>query len=518
MITKVPLPLRVDAYTIGNSVHASPESQEYSNYHIVNRKGFNKLYPFVKDSRIIFHGLKRIISDCFSEPITKKDLDETEDFLSTFHAGGIPYRWNRNLWEEVIKQNKGFIPIRIEAMLDGSIAFPYEPVIQVSADYGFGELAGYFESKLVQVWATSERATIMRWWYDYLQTLCRKCHPSWTNDQVDFACSIMCHDFGDRGSSCEQESEVLGGAHLLTMMGTDTVSAAYLDWANNNKRPWACSIHALAHRTVMGYMKEQDAHIALYNLGKNTGITAHVCDTNDFFYTVEMLANKMVNDPAWNKDTNLVVMRPDSGNDLQCIMHICNTAVQHNLFTVDPDTGLKMATRIRWIDGNSVDFSSMMKLIAEIINNGFSPFGFGAFGVGGALRNNLARDHSGLSMKLSEYGDNQIKMTAKRSEDVAKHSIPGIVSVLDNAYDENLNTVFLRKYPSDRPNLLHVWYDGLDSTGRFKGPCIEPISVVRDRVRNRFFNRAQPKQVIDPSLIKLRNEILADARQNLVKE
>lgn len=402
-------------------------------------------------------------------------------------------------------------------MLDGSVSFPYEPIIQVSADDGFGELAGYFESKLVQVWATSERATIMRWWYDYLQNLCKKCHPSWTKDQVDFACSIMCHDFGDRGGSCEQESEVLGGAHLLTMMGTDTTSAAYLDWANNNRHPWGSSIHALAHRTVMGYMREQDAHIALYNLGKQTGITAHVCDTNDFYFTVEMLADKMANDPDWSHDTNLVVMRPDSGDDLSCLKHICQTAVKHNLFTQDPDTGLKCATRIRWIDGNSVDFSSMMHLIADLLNDGFSPFGFGAFGVGGALRNNLARDHAGTSMKLSTYGLFHT-FTAKRSEDVAKNSIPGIVAVLDNEkYD--LPTVVLKSQASisNRPNLLHVWYDGTDTDNLFKDPYTELISLARNRVREGFFRRTQPTQVISDNLKELQGTVLTNSRVNLFR-
>jgi len=223
---KVPRPLIADAYTIG-SVHISREERERSVFHIVPRRGMNQWHKFAKDGRLIFTGLTRILRDFFATPVTMDEIEEADKFLKTFHAGGTPYRWDRAMWERIVNENNGIIPIEIEAFEEGTAAFPYEPVIQITTATDFGGLAVWFESKLLQVWSSIERTTTLKWWFEYLKERCRKVHPSWSEAQVEFACSIMCHDFGDRAGSCAQESEVLGLAHLLVLPGTDTVAGAY---------------------------------------------------------------------------------------------------------------------------------------------------------------------------------------------------------------------------------------------------------------------------------------------------
>jgi len=506
---EVPRLLVADAYTIGTGPHASNDARYKSIYQITPRRGFAKHLPkeFLADERIVFAGLRRILRDLLHKPVTMEEIEETARFLSTAHAGGTLYRWDRDLWERVVTERGGIVPVKIEAFEEGVTSFGGEPVVQVTSEDGFGELAGFFESKLLQLWSSSERTTCLKWAVEYLRRGAREAHPSWTDEQVDFAVSIMIHDFGDRAGICSMESEVLGQAHLLVTPGTDTFAAGYLDWKENGESPFACSIHALAHRTVMAYMRENDCHTALYRLGKTTGITAHVSDTYDFFRQVEWFGNMLTT--KWKEDENLVVARPDSGDMVKCVMHVLDVCEKYNLFTEDPDTGLKMATRLRWIEGDSVTWETMIELIHACLNRGWSPFASGAFGIGSFLRDSLSRNHSGSSMKLCATGNGD-RPTVKKSETSGKSSTPGVVKVIDNGTSSESMTVFGLDEQTSGENLLKVWYDGIGAKSlrdAFFSPALETSGVVRDRIRSDFLRRAQPKQVLSENLRGLRMKL-----------
>ncbi len=506
---KVPRPLVADAYTIG-SIHISEEEKERSVFHITPRRGMDKWHSFAKDDRLVFTGLSRILRDLLTTPVTEQELDETERFLKTFHAGGTKYRWDRAMWERIVHEHNGIIPLKIEAFEDGSVAFPYEPVIQATSAVGFGGLTVWFESKLLHVWSSIERTTTLKWWFEYLKERCRKTHPSWTEAQVEFACSIFCHDFGDRASSCAQESEVLGLAHTLVLPGTDTVAGAYQYWKNSGEQSWPCSIHALAHHSVTGFKNEAACHAALYELGKETGITAHVSDTYDFKKTVDVLV-QFITMNGQKDDKNLMVLRPDSGDPAECVFHILKTCEKYGVFT--ESDGLKIATRIRWIQGDSMDWDQMISIIDMCLENGWSPFGSGAFGVGGHLRNSISRDHTGISMKLAEVGVAG-RPTVKKSETPAKSSIPGEVVVAHN-YSYDRATVYSvtggNDLPPDAASLLVPYYDGRRATTleeAFKPGVLTTPAEARSRIASSFFARRRPSEVLSTYIINLRNYLL----------
>lgn len=489
--------LQADAYTIGSGAHVSDDAKACSVYHVVPRRGFAHLADFVDDDRIVFYGLRRIIRELLTDYVTQDEIDTAELFLKTFHAGGVPFHWDKELWQRVVAEHRGVIPIKIEALPAGQVAFPGEPVMQITSAPGFGELANYFESTLLKVWATSERVTMLRWWKHWLEAACKNLHPHWPDEQVDATTAIMCHDFGDRAGSCVQESEVLGQAHCMVFPGTDTVLGAFADWADTWSSP-ASSIHALAHRTVMGYESELEAHEALYHLGQSQGITAHVSDTYDFFRTVERLCEKLAADPQWQNDTNVLVLRPDSGDPVECVLHILKTARR---FGVEQ--------RVRWIQGDSMNWTIMQRVIAACVREGFSPFATGAFGVGGHLRNSIARDHTGLSMKLAAVGPH-LRPVCKRSHTAAKASIPGVVKVL--ATDNH--TVVLANTEHTEANRLVTWYDGITAGGEIeqaiKEPCLASNDEVRQEIREGFLVRNVPAEVLSPEVQALRDQVLQE--------
>jgi nicotinamide phosphoribosyltransferase len=413
------------------------------------------------------------------------------------------------MWERIVNEFHGIIPLKIEAFAEGTTAFPYEPVIQVTSAVGFGGLAVWFESKLLHVWSSMERATTLKWWYEYLKERCRKAHPSWDEARVSFACSIMCHDFGDRAGSCSMESEVLGLAHTLILPGTDAIAGAYQYWKNSGEQSWPCSIHALAHHSVMGFANESDAHEELFELGTQTGITAHVSDTNDFFATVDRLVSMIYSEEYWSSKTNTIVIRPDSGDPTECVLHILKTCEKYGVFL--KSDGLKISTRVRWIQGDSMDWNTMISIIDICLENGWSPFGSGAFGVGGHLRNSIARDHTGLSMKLAEVGLGS-RPIAKKSETPAKSSIPGEVIVVQNAgYDRPTVYSTLDKLP-EGGKLLIPYFDGRRADTlehAFKPGVLTTPAEIRERINATFFARFRPTEVLSSSIVNLRTKLFS---------
>jgi len=200
----------------------------------------------------------------FYEPVTHKEIDETKRFLANFKvtmAGLAEYEFPEEIWRRVVEEYNGRPPIKIKAMPEGSVVYPNEPVVQITCDVdGMGILAAWFESKLLQVWAASERVTQNEHWLKKLKGMVREVDPTLDDETVTFLASLMLTDFGDRAGITLEESEELGMVHLYTFGGTDTCSGAYQAWKNAGETPVASSVNALAHRNIQGYTFEGDCY------------------------------------------------------------------------------------------------------------------------------------------------------------------------------------------------------------------------------------------------------------------
>jgi nicotinic acid phosphoribosyltransferase len=271
----------------------------------------------------------------------------------------------------------------------------------------------------------------------------------------------------------------------------------------------------LAHHTVTGFEREREAHDALYDIGRQTGITAHVSDTYDFRETVDRLIHR-IGKWDWSHDSaNAIVIRPDSGDPAECVFHILKTCEKYGVFA--ESDGLKISTRVRWIQGDSMDWQSMIAILDMCLENGWSPFGSGAFGVGGHLRNSIARDHTGLSMKLAEVGIG-CRPTVKKSDTPAKSSIPGEVAVIDNGGLTDRPTVYSVRYANNAANclsgqnLLVPYFDGRRADtleDAFKPGVLSTPAEIRGRIDADFFRRARPAQVLSEDILNLRAKLLS---------
>lgn len=479
----VPWMVRGDAYTVAGEVLASPQARAKSVYNYTNRYSPAKGFPEVaKDSRMVFYGLSEFIRNHLTKPITYNDIDQAENFMADAHSLGGPLAFNRKPWERIVKEYMGFLPIKIEALSEGSTFFPNEPVIQVtSLDEGFGEIAAIIEALLVgMVSCATARVTVCRHWLERIKEWCKL-------EDNEAMAQFIIHDFGMRASSCSEESELLGKAHLLVFHGTDTFNAAYQAMQIGAKRPTGTSILALAHRIVQGYDSEKEAYS---NLSEQDKIGSYVSDCYNYKKAVENYLIPL----AKSNSTKMVVNRPDSGDFLDNTLYHVNKAVEHGLFK-QPDGqnipfGMVEPTNFKFINGDSMNPNKVTLIYRELMQHGYSPTKWGIFGVGGYLRNAANRDILSSAYKLAAKGT-ELEPVIKLSDTPSKMSIPGPTVIRRHNCNGHVRpTVFLEnEYHTFGESAYRTYYNGANPfsySELFGEACIEDFSILQERTIANF--------------------------------
>ncbi len=501
--SKVPRMLETDAYTAANSGYISQDAKDYSCYQITFRR---EITPWMKDfgldekdCRYVFFGLQQIMANFLQNPVTKEEIDEADEFFKTAR-GGQQFKWDRKVWDKVVDENNGIIPVKIEALPDGSVIFPGEPVVQISAKDGYGELAAWFETKILQIWATSERATLLRYLLEYNKNLVKQCaditQPEMTDDQVTAKAQLMFADFSDRSSMTAQESEYLGLASITSFPTTSTLSAAYRAYKESNDNQAArASMYSLAHRTVQSYKKEGDAYNALYNYAQ--GIPAsYVGDCYDYRRAVEKHLLPLALDAKAKGLNTIVYARPDSGDAVAEILFTLNKAVDAGLCRkIKTKNGeLTGMTNLRVIEADGINFKTMKKINDALLANGFSPPDCIAYGIGGYLHDSLSRGNLSAAQKLCAVGvDKNYRpvMKSPRGE-AGKESIPGEVKIVRET-DSSGKTAkpTVRSLNENGKNAMVTQYDGIDDCGIIYK---EDFRNVQKRVIKEFLTFPKPSK------------------------
>ena len=471
-VHETPRLLLGDAYTIGSNEFESYEAKEKSAYYITFRRRLHEINPTIYakgDDRITFIGLQIILHKLFYKPITHDEIDETKRFLA--HAkvttrGFAEYEFPEQIWRRVVDEFNGRPPIQIRAVREGSVIYPNEPAVEITSKVkGMGVLGAWFESKLLQVWATSERVTQGEHVLLRLKEKIKLVDPDMSEELLNFHASIMLTDFGDRAGITQEESEVMGMVHLYTFGGTDTFSGAYQAWKNSGEAIGIfSSVNALAHRNVQSYKIEMDCYEAIYKSVKNNEIASMVNDCYDAKYSTRHMLLPLALRSKVLGNGKIVIARPDSSTPTytmtQQILDICEMAVENELSsTVVTSTGTwKTGTYLKFLDGDGETFEGMFDNIDALIANGYAFWTWGLFGMGGTLRNNLKRDNLSAKYALSSVGTND-RGVVKFSENIGKGTLPGPFKLLrTNEALESKKTVFFHNEEGE--DSLITYFDG----------------------------------------------------------
>lgn len=500
-IHKTPRLLMIDAYTFGSNEFESLEAQEKSTYYVTFRKTLESINPKLygkDDNRIVFSGLSRILDYLFYEPVTHEEIDETirfAQYMKVTSNGLARLDFPVEIWRRVVDEYNGRPPIRITGVREGSVVYPNEPATMVTStapkDKKMGVLAAWFESKILQEWASTEMATQLEHWLLYCKGMVTKVYSAPEvnetqeayNTKVDFNARLMLHNFGDRAGICPQESEWLGETALYTFSGTDTLSGAYQAWKNGGEKAgFAVTVNALAHRNIQSFKTEIEAFRALYDNMNNGDIGSFVADCYDF-WTANVGDGKggsidagclrsLALESKRTGNGKIVVSRPDSGDALEQVMWVCREAEKAGLFEEKIINGKKwkFATYWKFIEGDGMTWEQMEVICDKLLEYGYAPFSWGLFGVGGGLRNGLKRDNTSAKYALCAVGVDD-RAVVKFSETLGKTTLPGPFKLLRSKEALEAKKTIAFSY-EEGEDALELYFDGSNIWEPF-GPAFD---------------------------------------------
>ena len=377
--------LNSDSYKTSHWVQY-PSGSEYLSSYVEARKG---------DYDVVFFGLQAFIKEYLSTPITHQDIDEAEALI---HAHGLTF--NRAGWERLVDKHGGYLPLRIEAIPEGSIVPVSNVVCQViNTDPEFYWLPSYIETALLRaIWYPSTVASVSHYCKSIIRQALEKSAD--TTESLPF----RLHDFGARGAS-SQETVALGSlAHLVNFAGTDSMTAliAASRWYQMSDDMPAFSIPAAEHSTMTAWGRDGET-AAFANMieqfgGKDKAFSV-VSDSYDLWNAIDNIWGDALKEAVKNTGGTLVI-RPDSGEPTKVVREALERLAVKFGTTVNSKGYKVLPDYVRIIQGDGISPQSLQKIVDVVMKAGFSAENV-TFGMGGGLLQQVNRDTMSWAMKSS---------------------------------------------------------------------------------------------------------------------
>ncbi|MFP8967744.1 nicotinate phosphoribosyltransferase [Pokkaliibacter sp. CJK22405] len=393
----------------------------------------------------VFFGLQAFLKEYLSKPITREDIDEAEVVCL---AHGVPF--NREGWDYILEAYKGFLPIEIEAVPEGTRFATRNVLVQVvNTDPKCAWLTSYIETALLRaVWYPTTVATV--------SNACRRIIARYLEETADDLSGLpfKLHDFGARGASSEETAAIGGLAHLVSFQGTDTLSAIMAARRYYNADMAGFSIPAAEHSTITSWGRDGETE-AYANMLKQFGgegrLVAVVSDSYDLWNAIDNLWGGSLKEQVQTMGGTLVV-RPDSGDPVEIVPQ----AIERLMASFGYRTNLQgykvLPDCVRLIQGDGVSVKSIEAILEAMKRRGLSADNV-AFGMGGALLQKVNRDTQRFAMKASaictEYWQDVFK---DPKTDPGKRSKAGRLALIRDE-EGNFKTV-RRDSVSERDNCL----------------------------------------------------------------
>lgn len=478
----------VDAYQVGHFELIPPGMEDFQCSQGVFRKPLRYGGDERADHRLMAAGTRIFIETCLKRQLTLEGIDETAEFLSTFHADTKPpfckpYPFPKEMLKRVVTEFGGYLPVVLLALPDGQAHYVGEPHVQVFCDVpGMGELVGWIESSMLPYqWVSSIVATRGRVRKDAYIDEYAKVYRNKTRDELHQMVAYKFHDFGRRGGASTQIS---GIAHLMNWLGTDTIDAARAAWKYlNNKKPFgACSVMAAAHRTVTPWPTEdQSIRNAISKFGN--GILSFVADSYDYARCLEALGSYA---EVIKVRGGFLVGRPDSGDPVSTVLE--GLTIFAKAFGIDEAqtaeaSGMRVIQNASILQGDGVsDRLLFEQLFPAVRMAGFSPsnlvVGMGEYNHR-AVRSDTEDGYKTAIVgtpRLSEFDTGQFdprcydkegryRKTMKGSKNLWKMSIPCPVAAdfsgaAKGAYSNRIQPITIEQLQAAKTGDLVCYYDG----------------------------------------------------------
>lgn len=432
--------LNTDSYKLSHFLQYPPDAEYISSY-IESRGG--------EFSETVFFGLQLFLKQYLTQPITQAHIDQAEALVVPH---GLPF--NRAGWEYILHTHKGYLPVEIESIPEGTELPVHNIMMQiVNTDPKCAWLTSYLETMLLRaIWYPTTVATVSRGCYKIIKHFLED-----TSDNT-LALPYKLHDFGPRGTSSEETAAIGGLAHLVNFQGTDNLSALVAAQTYYHAAMAGFSIPAAEHSTITSWGRENEA-AAYANILDQFGGTyptiAVVSDSYDIWHAIDDLWGGVLKRKVETSGSTLVI-RPDSGTPIEIVPEAIERLMNKFGFSVNAKGYRVLPPYVRLIQGDGVNAKSIAAILQKLKDKNISADNI-AFGIGGELLQKINRDTQRFAMKVSAvYMDGEWKDVFKDPiTDPGKRSKKGRLALI------NINNEYktiLRKDLQGQKNVLQLVY------------------------------------------------------------
>ena len=439
-----------DFYKTGHRIQY-PEGTElvYSNLTCRSARLATVLPDF--DGRAVFFGLQGVIRwlliDKWNDMFFLKPRDEV--------VARYQRRMDSSLGPNAVDvthigelHELGYLPLHIKALPEGSRVPMRVPVLTMSNTIPeFYWVTNYLETQLsAELWKSIHSATIA---YEYRRLLDK--YAAITGSPVAFV-PWQGHDFSARGMSGIHDAAQSGAGHLLSFLGTDTISAIdYLEeYYSGSETFVGGSVPASEHSIVSMGGKEDEIETFRRLITKvyPTGIVSLVSDTWDFWRVVTeyaaVLKDEILARQAGGAPSAKCVFRPDSGDPVKIIAGDPDASLGSPEFKgaveclwdifggTTTETGHRLLdSHVGLIYGDSITLDRATRILAALYVKGFASANM-VFGIGSFTYQHATRDSFGCAVKATYgivNGEGRALFKEPKTDDGTKKSARGLLRV-----------------------------------------------------------------------------------------
>ncbi len=438
--------LNTDSYKLSHYLQYPPDTKGMSIYAEARAGG--------EYDHVLFFGLQMFLKDYLSKPVTRAHIDEAEEMVI---AHGLPF--NRKGWERIVEHHGGCLPLEIEALPEGLVVPAGTPLVQArNTDPELFWLPTYIETALLRaVWYPSTVATVS---HGVRRTIGAALEKSC--DDPGPVLPFRLHDFGARGTTSFEQAGIGGAAHLVSFMGTDTVTGLVYAKRFYDEPMAGFSIPAAEHSTMTSWGEEGEVEAfrnMLRQFGGEGRLVAVVSDSYDLYRAVRETWGETLKDEVKAIGGTLVV-RPDSGDPTKVPIDVVEMLGESYGFTVNARGYRVLDPAVRVIQGDGVTPKTIAIILDNLLARGWSAENL-AFGMGAGLLQKVNRDTLRFALKANARlgGDGAWTPVYKDPKtDPSKASKAGRQAVVRDGGGYRAVEV---SELGDRENLLQpVWRDG----------------------------------------------------------
>lgn len=437
--------LNTDSYKLSHYRQYPPGTRAISSY--IEARGESER------PEVVFFGLQMFLKQYLSAALTLADIDEAEAIVT---AHGMPF--NREGWTGIVRDHGGMLPLRIEALPEGTVVRRGVPMVQVvNTDHDYAWLTSYVETALMRaVWYPTTVASKSRETRKMIEPILES-----TSDVAADVLPFRLHDFGARGVGAFEQAGIGGAAHLVNFMGTDTITGVLFAKKYYGADMAGFSIPASEHSTMTAWGEEHEAeaYANMIEQFAKGGLFAVVSDSYDIDNAVRNIWGRQLRDAVRTSGGTLVV-RPDSGDPVETPIQVVEGLAEAFGTTTNSKGYRVLADCVRVIQGDGIVPQQIEHILSRLEEKGYSAENI-AFGMGAGLLQKVDRDTYSFAMKANARLDadavwNDVyKRPATMRSKSSKAGRQAVVSV-----DGDLQAARLEEVATKDNLMQPVWENG----------------------------------------------------------